>query len=105
MAEGGDNDGGATRRTVRTDFYRGDVDRQWFVVSGLSLAQIAANEQRRRLSVSQPSTTPPAEIKPGGARPTTPAPEPARPDADARRRVPSLRCRRRQPRKRATADQ
>jgi hypothetical protein len=35
-----------------------------------------------------PSTTPndaPAESKPGGTRPTTPAPEPARPDAQAQK--------------------
>ena len=58
------------------------------VVSGLSLAQIRAEN---RLDVAQATGplqgTPsddqsktPAESKPGGDRPTTPAPEPARPD-------------------------
>lgn len=48
------------------------------------MAQIAQPQQ------GTPSVTPgkengPAESKPGGTRPTTPAPEPARPDADAQK--------------------
>lgn len=58
-----------------------------FVVSALSLAQIRA-ESRIELAQATPPLqgTPsddqnkPAEAKPGGDRPTTPAPEPARPD-------------------------
>ena len=33
----------------------------------------------------QPSHEPPAESKPGGTRPTSPAPEPARPDTEAQK--------------------
>jgi hypothetical protein len=58
------------------------------VVSVLSLAQIRA-ESRMELAQATPPLqgTPsddqnkPAESKPGGDRPTTPAPEPARPDS------------------------
>src|SRR3954452_18832081 len=32
-----------------------------------------------------PQSSPPAESKPGGERPTTPAPEPARPDTQAQK--------------------
>ncbi|MCP3394441.1 hypothetical protein NLM27_37460 [Bradyrhizobium sp. CCGB12] len=57
------------------------------VVSGLSLAQIRA-ESRMQVAQATPPLqgTPsddqnkPAEAKPGGDRPTTPAPEPARPE-------------------------
>lgn len=57
------------------------------VVSGLSLAQIRAESRMQTAQATQPlQGTPsddqnkPAEAKPGGDRPTTPAPEPARPD-------------------------
>jgi hypothetical protein len=58
---------------------------------GASLAQLrAANPQMAQATQplqSSPTPVPqpnqPAEAKPGGERPTTPAPEPARPDADA----------------------
>ncbi|PIT05948.1 hypothetical protein TSA1_08080 [Bradyrhizobium nitroreducens] len=59
------------------------------VVSVMSLAQIRA-ESRMELAQATPPLqgTPsndqskvPAEAKPGGDRPTTPAPEPARPDS------------------------
>lgn len=61
------------RRTVRMDFWiAATLIVSGLVVSGLSLAQIAANEHDVA-QVTQPSTTP-AESKPGGARPTTPAP-------------------------------
>ena len=58
------------------------------VVSGLSLAQIRA-ESRMQVAQATPPLqgTPsddqnkPAEAKPGGDRPTTPAPEPARPES------------------------
>jgi hypothetical protein len=61
-------------------------------VSGLSLAEIAVNHPQQLVQATQPlqgSPAPadankaPAEAKPGGERPTTPAPEPARPDAQA----------------------
>ncbi len=59
------------------------------VVSGLSLAQIRAENRLHTAQATPPlQGTPapddqskaPAESKPGGQRPTTPAPEPARPD-------------------------
>ena len=57
------------------------------VVSGMSLAQIRAETRMQTAQATQPlQGTPsddqnkPAEAKPGGDRPTTPAPEPARPD-------------------------
>ena len=59
------------------------------LVSGLSLAQIRAESRMQTAQATPPlQGTPapddrsktPAESKPGGDRPTTPAPEPARPD-------------------------
>jgi hypothetical protein len=61
-------------------------------LSGLSLARIAAHPGQRLAQATQPlqgtpapasSDKAPAESKPGGERPTTPAPEPARPNAQA----------------------
>jgi hypothetical protein len=60
-------------------------------VSGLSLMQIAARNPQmaqatQPLQSSPPAAAedkPPADSKPGGERPTTPAPEPARPDTQA----------------------
>jgi hypothetical protein len=57
-------------------------------VSAVSLAQIRAENRQQMAQATQPlQGTPsndqdrtPAEAKPGGARPTTPAPQPARPD-------------------------
>jgi hypothetical protein len=57
-------------------------------VSVMSLAQIRAESRMELAQATQPlQGTPsddqgraPAEAKPGGERPTTPAPEPARPD-------------------------
>jgi hypothetical protein len=62
-------------------------------ISGLSLAQIAARNPQMAQATpplqSSPAPAdrdkPPAESKPGGERPTTPAPEPARPDAQAQK--------------------
>lgn len=63
-------------------------------ISALSLAEIRANQTPAQLAQATqpaPSSPPeaqkdvPAESKPGGTRPTTPAPEPARPDADAQK--------------------
>jgi hypothetical protein len=60
------------------------------VVSGLSLTELAVRNpemaQATQPMQSSPPAAPnntPAESKPGGERPTTPAPEPARPDAAA----------------------
>ncbi|MDN4983375.1 hypothetical protein KUL72_34360 [Bradyrhizobium arachidis] len=58
------------------------------LVSAMSLAQIRAESRTELAQATQPlQGTPsndqdktPAEAKPGGERPTTPAPEPARPD-------------------------
>jgi hypothetical protein len=61
------------------------------LVSVMSLAQIRAADRTELAQASQPlQGTPsndqdktPAEAKPGGTRPTTPAPAPARPDPQA----------------------
>jgi hypothetical protein len=58
------------------------------LISGVSLAQIRAENrlhtaqatQRLQGTPSDDHSKTPAEAKPGGERPTTPAPEPARPD-------------------------
>ena len=57
------------------------------IIAALSLTQIHANHldqmaQATPAASPEPSPTP-AESKPGGTRPTTPAPEPARPDPAA----------------------
>lgn len=68
------------------------------IISGLSLSFLSlsfAQDSMVIAQATQPHTSPvpsgkqdgPAESKPGGARPTTPAPEPARPDADDARRA------------------
>jgi hypothetical protein len=62
-------------------------------ISGLALRSLAVDGQTRMAQATPPlqgtpSTTQgqaPAEAKPGGERPTTPAPEPARPDAEAQK--------------------
>ena len=59
------------------------------LVTGMSLAQIRAQNRMQMAQATQPlqgTPTPddksntPAQSKPGGDRPTTPAPEPARPN-------------------------
>ncbi|MCP4621535.1 MAG: hypothetical protein GY844_34465 [Bradyrhizobium sp.] len=67
-------------------------------ISAVSVAEIMAERPHQQLAQATqptPSSPPdaqknvPAESTPGGTRPTTPAPEPARPDADAQKaRVP-----------------
>jgi hypothetical protein len=61
-------------------------------VSGFSLAEIAVKHPQQLAQGTPPlqgtpapadSRKAPADSEPGGARPTTPAPEPARPDAKA----------------------
>ena len=62
-------------------------------IFGLSAARLAAHHpqiaQATQPLQSSPTHAPqdnqPAESKPGGERPTTPAPEPARPDAEAQK--------------------
>jgi hypothetical protein len=64
-------------------------------ISALSLAEIKAHPPAQFAQATQPTPTPssppeaqkdkPAESTPGGTRPTTPAPEPARPDPDAQK--------------------
>ena len=60
------------------------------VLSGASLIALAKSDVRVA-QATQPLQSPaapdnaPAESKPGGERPTTPAPEPARPDAQAQK--------------------
>jgi hypothetical protein len=83
---------------VRTGVSRGD----WLlaamlivaglVTSGLSLAEIRARDTQQLAQATPPlqgsppaDKAEPAEAKPGGTRPTTPAPEPARPDAQAQK--------------------
>lgn len=65
-------------------------------LTGLSLMQLASRGEIHLAQTTQPSeqrpsvpagkTDGPAESKPGGTRPTTPPPEPARPDADAQKK-------------------
>ncbi len=56
------------------------------VMSGVSLIELRAQKPQHMaqttppLQSSPPEDTKPAESKPGGERPTTPPPEPARPD-------------------------
>jgi hypothetical protein len=63
------------------------------VMPGVSL-MLLAEGQTEIAQATSPQTSPaapagkqngPAESKPGGTRPTTPAPEPAQPDADAQK--------------------
>ena len=81
--------------------YRGDMLlASAMVVAGLavcavSVAQLkAGNPDSQMAQVTQPLQSsppaaaedkPPADSKPGGERPTTPAPEPARPDTQAQK--------------------
>jgi hypothetical protein len=85
-----------TRRANHRDFvFAAIMVAGGLVVSGVSLMQLAARDQVEFAQTTQPSSgTPsmpagkdngPAESKPGGTRPTTPPPEPARPDADAQK--------------------
>jgi hypothetical protein len=62
------------------------------VTLGLSLAEIKAHDRQQLAQATQPlqgspstESNAPAEAKPGGTRPTTPAPEPARPGQEARK--------------------
>jgi len=80
-------------RKNRTDFLIASV----MVVAGLALTAlspaVSANPEDRVAQATPPAQTSPpapasdvpAESKPGGTRPTTPAPEPARPSDQAQK--------------------
>ncbi|MGN6309151.1 MAG: hypothetical protein ACTHNN_06285 [Xanthobacteraceae bacterium] len=62
-------------------------------VAGASLLRLAAPDAVQQLAQAQTTqpdqgdkTNAPAESKPGGTRPTTPPPQPARPDTDAQKK-------------------
>src|SRR5712675_2349109 len=79
------------RRSFRRDFLLASLLMMTgLILSGASLIEIAKNEVRLAQATQpvqqSPAAAPdsgPAESKPGGERPTTPAPEPARPDTQA----------------------
>ncbi|MBB5052737.1 hypothetical protein HNQ36_002711 [Afipia massiliensis] len=84
------------RRTNRIDFILSAIlIAGGLTLSGISLMQLASHGQIQFAQTTQPSepspsvpagkSDGPAEPMPGGTRPTTPAPEPARPDADAQK--------------------
>ena len=81
-----------SKRAFRTDLLLASIlIVLGLATSGLALGRIAVDHRQQMAQATQPlqgtpSTTEgktPAESKPGGERPTTPAPEPARPDAQA----------------------
>ena len=75
------------RRSFRRDFLLASLLMMTgLILSGASLIEIAKNDVRLAQATQpvqqSPAAAPdsgPAESKPGGERPTTPAPEPARP--------------------------
>jgi hypothetical protein len=79
------------RETLRRDLWIGIG----LFVAGTMIAIVSLGEIRASgldqvaQATPAPSTSeqnaPPAESKPGGTRPTTPAPEPARPDTEAQK--------------------
>ena len=82
------------KRTLRRDFLIASVMLVTGVaMSGISIVRIAAQPPLQFAQATPPlqgtpapadsSKPAPAEAKPGGDRPTTPAPEPAQPDAKA----------------------
>jgi hypothetical protein len=79
------------RRANRKDFVLAAIMvAGGLVVSGVSVMQVAVRDQQQIAQTTQPSVPAgkdngPADSKPGGTRPTTPSPEPARPDADAQK--------------------
>ena len=83
-----------TRRAYKNDMLLAStLVAAGLALSGLSLVQIADRHPQlaqatQPLQSSPPPANqdkPPAESKPGGERPTTPAPEPARPDTQAQK--------------------
>jgi hypothetical protein len=84
-------------RTSRTDFLLAAVMiAGGIVMSGAALMHLPARDPVQTAQTTQPSDPSPsvpagkengpADPEPGGARPTTPPPEPARPDADAQKK-------------------
>ena len=83
------------KRTNRTNFILSAIlIAGGLILSGLSLMQLSSRSQIQFAQTTQPESQPsvpagkgdgPADSKPGGTRPTTPAPEPARPDAEHHR--------------------
>lgn len=83
-----------TRRTLRKDMLiAAGLVAAGVAISGLSLREIYATAPEHMAQATQPlkpspepqKTAPPAESKPGGERPTTPAPQPAHPDPNAQK--------------------
>ena len=83
-----------TKRAYRKDMLLASVlIMAGLAISGLSLVQIAVVDRQlaqatlplQSSPTPTPQASPSAESKPGGERPTTPAPEPARPDAQAQK--------------------
>jgi hypothetical protein len=89
-----------TRRAIRKEYLTsGLLLAAGLAIMGLSLTELSLQQQeslrRDMVQVAQPAQDSPtiapgkdngpAESKPGGTRPTTPAPEPARPDAEAQK--------------------
>jgi hypothetical protein len=84
------------RRLRRELLIAGSLFAAGVVISGLSLAQIRSENRQHAAQATQPlqgtpapddQTGMPAEARPGGERPTTPAPEPARPDPQTQGRA------------------
>jgi hypothetical protein len=83
-----------SRRVARRDFiFAAIAIAAGLTVTGASLLpSMVRNEPQHfaQAQTTQPDrsdkTSEPAESKPGGTRPTTPPPQPARPDADAQNR-------------------
>jgi len=81
------------RRSFRRDFLLASLLMMTgLILSGASLIEIAKNDVRLAQATQpvqqSPAAAPdsgPAESKPGGERPTTPAPEPARPAEQAQK--------------------
>ncbi|MGC2781176.1 MAG: hypothetical protein WA418_36625 [Bradyrhizobium sp.] len=55
------------------------------IIAIVSLTEIKANHLDQMAQATPTPSATPAESKPGGTRPTTPAPEPARPDIEAQK--------------------
>jgi hypothetical protein len=81
------------KRTLKKDLLLASVMvAAGLAVSGLALMQISTRNPQMAQATQPLQPLPPsaqdhapAESKPGGERPTTPAPEPARPDAQAQK--------------------
>ncbi len=85
------------RRALRLDYLLASIMvAMGLVIAGLSLVRLSDRPQLAQATTPPDSPPPratvpagkdngPAEAKPGGTRPTTPAPEPARPDPDAQK--------------------